>query len=223
MSKLFMLNLGWIFAAALLGFALTAICAGVLRLPRGTFLLVYLALAGPFLYGFVRWSNLSVGDLIRHNWAWGLATAVLVGAFMVCNILSQPASPHAPGWALALDLAWLGVVYGALDALFLSVLPVLATWQAFEAIGWTQTLGGKILVGAIALVASLLVTVAYHLGYPEYRVAGGVMGPSIGNGVMSLGYLLSNNPMSAVFSHIAMHIAGVLQGPATVMQLPPHY
>jgi hypothetical protein len=195
----------------------------MLRLPRGVFLVVYLALAAPFLYGFVRWSRLSVGELIRHNWIWGLVGAALVGAFTVRNILSQPASPHSQGLALAFDIAWLGIVYGALDALFLSVLPVLATWQAFSALGWTQTLGGKILVGAIALVASLFVTVAYHLGYPEYRVAGGVMGPSIGNGVMSLGYILTNNPISAVFSHIAMHIAGVLQGPATVMQLPPHY
>jgi len=79
------------------------------------------------------------------------------------------------------------------------------------------------LVGAIALIVSLLVTVAYHLGYPEYRAAGGVAGPSIGNGVISLGYLLTNNPIAAVFSHIAMHIAGVLHGPSTVMQLPPHY
>ena len=79
------------------------------------------------------------------------------------------------------------------------------------------------LFGAIALIASLLVTTAYHLGYPEYRSANGVMGPSIGNGVMSFGYILTNNPISAVFSHIAMHIAGVFQGPASVMQLPPHY
>ena len=103
------------------------------------------------------------------------------------------------------------------------MLPVLATWQAFSALGWTNSLPGKIAVGAIALAASLLVTIAYHFGYPEYRVSGGVMGPSIGNGVMSLGYILSNNPIAAVFSHIAMHIAGVLHGPATVMQLPPHY
>lgn len=223
MSRMFVLNLGWIVAAALLGFAITAVVAGVFRLPRSLFLVVYLALAVPFLCGFVRWSNLSISALIGHNWVWGLVGAVLVGAFTVRNVLSQPASPHSEGLSLVFDMAWLGVVYGAVDALFLSVLPVLATWQAFSAIGWTETLAGKILVGAIALIASLLVTVAYHLGYPEYRVAGGIMGPSIGNGVMSLGYILSNNPMSAVFSHVAMHVAGVLQGPATVMQLPPHY
>lgn len=223
MSKLFVLNLGWIAAAAVLGFAITTIFAGVFRLPRSVFLVVYLALAAPFLYGFVRWSHLSVGDLIWHNWIWGLAGAIVAGVFVVRNVLSQPFSPHSQSLALAFDIAWLGIVYGALDALFLSVLPVLATWQAFSALGWTQTLGGKVLVGAIALVASLLVTAAYHLGYPEYRTASGVMGPSIGNGVMSLGYILTNNPIAAVFSHIAMHIAGVLHGPATVIQLPPHY
>jgi|APFre7841882724_1041349.scaffolds.fasta_scaffold333985_2 hypothetical protein len=38
---------------------------------------------------------------------------------------------------------------------------------------------------------------------------------------MTLGYVLANNPIAAIFSHIAMHIAGVLHGPATVMHLPP--
>lgn len=223
MYKSIALNFSWILAAALLGFAITAVFAGTFRLPRSIFLVAYLALAVPFLYGFMRWSSLSIGDLIRHNWIWGLIAAVLIGAFLVRNILSQPTSPHSQGLSLVLDIAWLGIVYGALDALFLSVLPVLATWQAFSAIGWTASLPGKILVGAIALIASLLVTIAYHLGYPEYRTAGGVSGPSIGNGVMSLGYILTNNPIAAVFSHIAMHTAGVFQGPATVIQLPPHY
>jgi hypothetical protein len=223
MSKMFTLNFGWIVAAALLGFAITALFAGVLRLPRSIFLVVYLALATPFLYAFMRWSNLSLSELIRHNWVWGLVAAALIGGFNVRNVLSQPVSPHSQGLSLIFDIAWLGIVYGALDALFLSVLPVLATWQAFSALGWTETLGGKILVGCIALVVSLFVTVAYHLGYPEYRTGGAMMGPSIGNGVMSLGYILSANPISAVFSHIAMHIAGVLQGPASVIQLPPHY
>ena len=143
--------------------------------------------------------------------------------FLVRNVFSQPASTSSQGASLVWNIIWLGIVYGALDALLLSVLPVLATWQAFSGFSWTHALGGKIVVAVIALIASLLVTVVYHLGYPEYRVAGGVMGPSIGNTVMSLGYVLANNPITAVFSHIAMHIAGVLHGPASVMQLPPHY
>ena len=223
MNKIFALNLTWIAAAGLLGFLITAVFAGMFRLPRGVFLVIYLALAAPFLYAFVRWSSLSIDELLRRNWIWGLVAAVLIGAFLVRNILSQPDSSHSQGLSLVFDIAWLGVVYGTLDALFLSVLPVLAAWQAFSALGWTDTLGGKIVVGLIALIASLVVTAAYHLGYPEYRSSGGVMGPSIGNGVMTFGYILTNNPFAAVFSHIAMHIAGVLHGPATVIQLPPHY
>lgn len=223
MPKVFAFNLGWIAAAALLGFTIAAVFAGALHLPRALFLVAYLVLTGPFLYAFVRWSKLDLGDLIRRNWIWGLVTAGLVGAFVVRNVLSQPASPRAQGLSLMLDIAWLGIVYGTLDTLFLSVLPVLAAWQAFSALGWTNSLPGKILVGAIALFASLLVTVAYHSGFPEYRNMRGIMAPSIGNGLMSLGYILSNNPIAAVFSHIAMHIAGVFQGPASVLQLPPHY
>ncbi|MFM8319790.1 MAG: hypothetical protein ACKOC5_02660 [Chloroflexota bacterium] len=223
MTKGLAMNFGWILAAAVLGFGITAVFSGWLRLPRSLFLVVYLALAGPFVAAYLRWSGLAIGELVRHNWVWGLVGALLAGAFVVRNVLSQPASAQVQGLQLALDIAWLGVVYGALDALFLSVVPVLATWQAFSEVNWAYGLGGKLLVGVIALAASLLVTVAYHLGYSEYRAAGGVLGPSIGNGVMSLAYLLTNNPLAAVFSHIAMHTAGVLHGPATVIQLPPHY
>ena len=87
-----------------------------------------------------------------------------------CALAAGFAPLAGPGPGLRYPLV--GIVYGGLDALFLSVLPVLATWQAFSAIGWTHNLGGKIVVGAIALIASLLVTIAYHLGYPEYRVCG---------------------------------------------------
>ena len=216
-------HLLWIVAAAVLGFAVSAVFAGLLHLPRSIYLIAYLVLTAPFIAAFMRWSNIHIGDLLRHNWIWGLVLAALAGVFVVRNVLSQPASATSSGLPLIWDVVWLGIVYGALDALFLSVLPVLATWQAFSGFGWAQGLGGKIVVGIVALLASLIVTVAYHLGYPEYRVAGGIMGPSIGNGVMSLAYVLANNPISAVFSHIAMHTAGVLHGPASVMQLPPHY
>lgn len=213
----------WIPAAALLGFAIAAIFAGWLHLPRSIYLIPYVALVSLAMVIFIRWSGLSMAELLRHNWVWGVVGAVLVGAFVVRNILSQPASPRATGFPLALDLLWSGVGYGLVDALLLSVLPVLATWLAFSTLGWTTHWPGKIAVGAIAFVASLLITACYHLGFPEYRVQGGISGPSIGNGVMTLGYLLTTNPITAIFSHIAMHIAGVLHGPASVMQLPPHY
>jgi hypothetical protein len=213
----------WLPATALLGFAIAEIFAGLLHLPRSIFLIPYVAFVSLALYAFLRWSGLSLAELLRHNWVWGVAGAAIVGAFLVRNILAQPASARAAGLPLAFDLLWSGVVYGMMDALLLSVLPVLATWGAFSALGWTAHWPGKMAAGAIAIVASLLITACYHLGFPEYRVQGGIFGPTIGNGVMTLGYLLTNNPIAAILSHIAMHIAGVLHGPASVMQLPPHY
>ena len=213
----------WIPAAAMLGFAIAGIFSGWLRLPRSIFLIPYVVLTGLFLYAYRQWSGVSVAELLRHNWIWGVIGAVLVGLFLIRNILSQPTSPHTTGLSLVFDLLWSGIVYGGMDALLLSVLPVLATWQAFSTLGWTAGWPGKILVGVIAFLLSLFVTASYHLGFPEYRRTGGIVGPTIGNGVMSLGYLLTNNPLTAIFSHMAMHIAGVLHGPASVVQLPPHY
>lgn len=222
MNQVWYAYLGWILAAALLGFATSVIFARVLRLPRNLYLLPYVGFSSLFLYAYVKWSGLSVLDLIRYQWIWGLVGAIVLGVFTVKNILSQSASARAQGVILAFDIVWSGVIYGLVDALLLSVLPVLATWQAFTLLDWTISLPGKILVGTLGMLASLFVTVAYHLGYPEYRGAG-LFGPVIGNTTMTLGYLITNNPLAAVLSHIAMHVAGVLRGPASVVQLPPHY
>jgi hypothetical protein len=222
MNNLWYAYLGWSAAAGLLGFALALIFARLLRLPRGIYLIPYIGFTSLFLYTYVKWSRLAIGDLIRHHWVWGLLGAFLFAAFTIKNILSQPASPRSQGFALGFDLLWSGLIYGLMDALLLSVLPVLATWQAFTLLNWTANWPGKMLVGLLALLASLFVTVAYHLGYPEYR-GKGLFGPVIGNTAMTLGFLVTNNPLAAVLSHIAMHIAGVLHGPASVVQLPPHY
>jgi hypothetical protein len=222
MNELWYIHLGWVVAAALLGYALSKIFAGALHLPRNLFLIPYIGMSGLFFYAYIRWSGIAFSALIRHNWVWGLAGAVVLALFTVKNVLSQPVSPRAKGFPLFFDLLWSGAAYGLMDALLLTVLPVFATWQAFTLLNWTATWPGKILVGALALLASVLVTVAYHRGYPEYRGAG-LSGPVIGNSTMTLGYLLTTNPLAAILSHIAMHIAAVLRGPAHVMQLPPHY
>jgi hypothetical protein len=222
MSRAWYMYLLWVAAGGVLGFATAAVFAGLFRLPRALFLIPYVVLVGAFLYGYARWSQVDVRDLIVRHWPWGVAGAVIVGVFVVRNVLSQPAYPQPQGLELAFDLVWFGVVYGTLDALLLSVMPVLATWQAFSSLGWTGTWPGRLAVGAAAIVLSLLVTAAYHPGYPEFRNPT-VAAPVFGNGVMSLGYLLTTNPISAIFSHVAMHIASVLHGLETTAQLPPHY
>ena len=215
-------NLVWIAAAAALGFTVAAVFAGVLQLPRAVYLVPYVGLTLAFSYAYIRWSGIDVRRAAVHHWVWGVVAAVIAGAFVVNNVLSQPASPAPSGIQLVGALLWLGVIYGTVDALLLSILPMAATWQALSALGWTGHWPGRIAAGILALVASIAVTMAYHLGYPEYRNAS-LTGPVIGNTVMSLASLLSMSPIGAIFSHIAMHSAAVLHGMETTVQLPPHY
>ena len=143
-----------------------------------------------------------------------------MGVVMVRNVLSQPPSPRSRGLRLFFELFWFGVIYGALDALLLSVFPVLVSWQAFPDLG--NTILGKIGLALIALAASEFITIAYHAGYPEFRNSSLVL-PAIGNGIFTLAYVLSMNPISSLGSHAAMHIAAVWHGTERTVQLPPHY
>ena len=61
-----------------------------------------------------------------------------------------------------------------------------------------------------------------HLGYAEFQ------GPAlgwvvVGNAIITSSYLLTGSPLAAILSHVAMHVAAVLHGMETMLQLPPHY
>ena len=212
----------WIAGAGVLSFLISASFAGILQWPRPLFLVPYVTLTLAFLYAYTRWSHLNLRQAALRNWGWGLIGAVVVGALGVNDVVNQPASSAPAGLELLGALLWLGVVYGALDALLLSVFPIVATWQGCSGLGWTDNWPGRVLTGILAIVASILVTAAYHVGYPEYRNSG-LVGPIVGNGAATVASLLTMSPIAALFGHIAMHIAAVLQGVETVRQLPPHY
>jgi len=215
-------HVAWLVGAAATGFAASSVFSGLLHLSRNLFLLPYAVMAASFLYGYLRWSRI---DLWRHFWDrpfLGLLGAALAGAFVISNVLSQPVSPTPEGWGLVFAAFWLGIVYGVLDALLLSVMPVVAAWFAFTQAGRMTTPRGRLLVAAGALAASLVVTAAYHLGYPEFR-GPQVAGPLIGNAILTSAYLITRNPLSTTLAHVAMHVASVFHGMETTLQLPPHY
>jgi hypothetical protein len=212
----------WVAAAALFGFGITAVFAGWLEVSRSWLVLVYATLTAPLFVGYMRWAHLDVAGLIKHHWVWGVVGAFVVSAFLIAAVTRQETSARPEGLALAGDLMWLGMVYGLTDALLLNVLPALATWRALTQRGWTDRWSGRIAAGLLAVLASVLVTAAYHLGYPEFR-GEDLKDPVIGNSIMSIGYVLTQNPLTAILSHIVMHIAAVLQGAESTTQLPPHY
>jgi hypothetical protein len=213
----------WLGSAAVLGFAVPALFSGLLEMPRNWFLVPHFAITVPFLYFYFRWIGINVGEALRHRLLWGMIIGAVLSAFAVMNIVNnEPASPRPEGLDLVGAILWLGVAYGIVDALLLSVLPVTAVWLAFKAAGITHTWFGKAVAATTALLASLVVTAAYHLGYVEFRDAD-VFSALFGNGVMSLGFLITANPLTAVIAHIALHIVSVWHGIDTTVTLPPHY
>jgi hypothetical protein len=215
-------HLEWVAGLAILGLTVPAVFVGVFQLPRNIYLVFYFGLMGALLYGYARWSRLDLKKLFTEHWAWGLIGGALLSVFTVNTVLTQPGSPAPQGLELGFDLAWLGVLYGATDALVLSIMPVYATWQALDLRGLTKHWPGRIATGVLAILASMVVIALYHLGYPECR------GPQVviiivGVSMQSLGYLLTRSPWTPLIGHMAMHIAAVLYGLNTVSQLPPHY
>ncbi len=212
----------WILVASLTGFATASTFAGWLRLQRNLYLLFYIPLVSALFLLFILSNKFNVRELLIHNWYWGLLGAILAAGFVIKNVLSQPSSERQKGFALLSDILWPGFAYGMIDALLLSVLPVLAVRMAFADSLDSGTLSGKLLFLLAGLLSSFFATTVYHLGYPEFR-SRKVLWPNIGNGVLTLAYLLTMNPLAAILPHIAMHIAAMLHGRETTGQVPPHY
>jgi hypothetical protein len=222
MGNGFWTMLGWVIAASGVGFGISAVFAGRMNLSRHSFLIPYVSLVSIFLCAFFLLSEVDLPAILAKNVVWGILTGGVVSLFLVKTVRSQPLSRNTYGVELALDMTWAGLVYGIVDSLFLNVMPVIAIWIGGSQFAWSSTVAGKIGLALLGLVASLLVTLTYHLGYQEFRNKS-VMLVLMGNSLITLAYLLSGNPLGSLISHTAMHVAAVLQGPETTIQLPPHY
>lgn len=212
----------WIAGAAILGFLISSIFAGLLRLPRNIYLMVYIPLGGAGFAGFLLFQDLDLSRVISHNWYWGLLAAAIATLFVVRNVLSQPSSKRSKGGKLVLDILWPGFTYGLVDSLLLSVLPVMAIDSILPGATMTYNPLEKLGFGALALIASIFVTALYHLGYPEFRNKN-LFWTFLGNGILTLAYIITMNPLAAIIPHIIMHITAIIHGKETTGQVPPHY
>lgn len=211
----------WVAAAAAIGFADSFVLSGVLGLSREGFVLGYAAAVTVFLTYLWRRSRDLLVEYTKLRWRAGLVVGVATGALLVVQVFSQPAAQNPGGIGLVWDVAWLGLVYGTVDALLLTVVPVIGVMS--RSLGNEQEpLAKRIARGVLALLASAAVTAAYHAGFDEFQ-GRALLQPVIGNTVITLSYLLSGSPLAPVVAHVAMHTAAVLHGAETTMQLPPHY
>ena len=204
----------WAAAAGALGFIISAVFSSLLQLPRSPFVLAHASAVGLFAALFVERGGLDRSGRRWHT-GYALLAGLALGGILVQGVISQPGGTAPRGLELAAGLAWYGLVYGASDALLLTIIPV-------RALTGSETKSGLPWRGVAALASSLLVTALYHAGFEEFRGAS-LLQPLIGNAIVTIGYLLTGNPATPLVAHAIMHGAAVLHGMEGTTQLPPHY
>ena len=212
----------WVPTAALSGYLVSRLGAGRFRLKRNLFLVVYVPVSAVLITLFYSRSSVGIIEHLLSRPAWGIAGALTAGAIAVRHVVAQRPFPRRKGARLALDLFWPGAVYGFVDAMLLSVIPVAVVSRSMESVDWTGSIAGAWVPTVTAFAASMVVTLFYHWGYPEYR-GNRVIMTLVGNGVFTAALLLTGSAMAAVLPHMAMHVAAVWHGRETTYQLPPHY
>jgi hypothetical protein len=209
---------GWLSAIAAASFLVAWVLTNRLEVRRTPYILALALVTGGLTWGYLAWSDTSLSGFATDHWGWGLAGAAVAGAILAVLSRHQPSGPRSKGWRLAATLAWEGVVYGTTEGLLLSVLPVLVTWQALAAHGWTSGNGKPLVAGTAAMAASLAVIVVHHLGYRGFHTRAALVPVMVGCGLLSLAYLLTASPLAAVGGHILLHTALTLRG----TEMPPY-
>jgi hypothetical protein len=212
----------WLAAGLVIGFAIPFVFADVLRLPRDLYYGIYAAIVVVFFVLWARFTGQSIDAMIRRRWR--LATVLgVVFAIVVAVVVirTEPATAPPGGISLIGAVLWRGVVYGAVDGLLLSAFPILAVFAATAGSRSRRHLPGTVGIGAMALLASLVMTAAYHIGYSDFRSVK-LLKPVAGDLIWSVPTLATLNPVGASIAHAGMHVTAVLHSYETDTFLPPH-
>jgi hypothetical protein len=217
---------GW--QEAMAGFAIISIVAFLVtwlvtdlgHVSRTPYIAILFLTTLALSVGYVVWSGTSVVDLVTARWAWGILAGLLAAGLIVPLVRRRPTRPRPYGAQLTGRLIWEGVVYGTAEAVLLATLPVLAVWQATDALGWTGTVWGGVASGTLAVIAALFVILVHHLGYREFRdkaarkTLGGAL---IACGTQALAFLVTGSIVAPVVAHILLHCQLTLRGD----EMPP--
>jgi hypothetical protein len=211
-------QLRWFAAAAAVGFAVPYLGSSVLGLQHDVYLGTYFAAVLVLFGAYAAATGLDVREALVRNWKLGVALGVVFGFLLVRNVLSEDATPRPHGAYYVFELIWRGGIYGAMDALLLTVIPCLVVYRALggRLATWRRRLA--YFIASLALV--MTITAVYHLGFAQYR-EDGVGAPETGNTIISMPMLLSSNPIGSIADHAAMHISAVEHAYETDVRLPP--
>ncbi len=212
-------HLAWFVAVSLLAFLLPFMLTSVFSLQHDVYYLIYFVAAVGALALYVRQSGIDLRHVLRSRWRSSLVLGLISSTFVVWSVLARvDATPRPTGWYFAFELVWRGLAYGVVDALLLSAFP------AFIALGMMrgriEGLKRRLAFAGLSLVLITSITVTYHVGYEDFR-SREVIGPIIGNTVISAPVITTANPVGSIVAHAAMHIAAVTHAYESKDRLPP--
>lgn len=211
-------QLRWFAAAAVVGFGVPYLGSSVLEPQHDLYLGIYFASVLALFTAYARSTELDVRRTVTRHWKLGTLLGLVFGVVLVRNVFSEDGTPRPDGAYFVFELIWRGGIYGAIDALLLTVLPCLVVYRSLG--GRLTTWRRRIAYFGASLALVGTITAVYHLGYSQYREHG-VGAPETGNAIISMPMLLSANPIGSVIDHSAMHIAAVIHSYETEVRLPP--
>ena len=174
---------------------------------------------------FALWSRSTGYDLVvavKRRWPAALVLGLGGAVVLAVSVVRTEDSTSRPdGLELIGALAWRGILYGVTDGLLLSVFPILVVFAAFAGSRLNRRFAGKVVIGIVALFASLAMTAVYHFGYSDFR-SDKVAKPLTGDLIWSVPTLVTLNPIGAPIAHAGLHTSAVLHSYETDTFLPPH-
>jgi hypothetical protein len=212
----------WLAGAYVLAFAVPFLFADVFDINRDLFYGIYaLSVVGLFAL----WSRATGYDVVaaaRQRWLTALLLGLAAAGLLTAMVLrTEDATSRPGGIDLIGALAWRGILYGVTDGLLLSVFPILVVFAAFAGTRLHRRFAGKVVIGIVALAASLAMTAIYHSGYSDFR-SDKMAKPLTGDVIWSVPTLLTLNPIGAPIAHAGLHTSAVLHSYETDTFLPPH-
>ena len=123
-------QLRWFAAAAAIGFAVPFLASSVLELQHDVYLAVYFAAVLGLSAAYVARTHWTSAGTFTSHWKLGVVLGVVFGFALVRNVLSEDATRRPDGAYYVFELIWRGGIYGAVDALLLTVLPCLVAYRA---------------------------------------------------------------------------------------------
>jgi len=212
----------WLVGGIVVAFLVPFLLADTLGLDRDLYYGLYAVSVLGLLLLWARDTGYDLVAALERRWMLAAGLGIAVAGLMTFLVLrTEDATSRPDGLELVGAVMWRGLMYGAIDGLLLSAFPILVVFAALAGSRLDQRLRGKVVIGIVAMLASLAMTAAYHAGYSDFR-SEKLRKPVAGDLMWSVPTLVTLNPIGAPIAHAGMHTAAVMHSYETDTYLPPH-